>query len=123
VDAAGMNISSNSQLNPDDHITFRIKRKGKLLMGHPFSTPSYLGGGHGNEGGLPASEASPLAWLHALLSFPFALLSPGRGHQSSETCSAGLVRITTRSIWWLGDLVGKARGMHGEAETLQFSSF
>ena len=37
-------------------------------MGHPFSTPSYLGGGHGNEGGLPASEASPLAWLHGLFS-------------------------------------------------------
>jgi len=114
-----MNTSSNSQLNPDDHITFRIKRKGKLLMGHPFSTPSYLGGGHGNEGGLPAYEASPLAWLHGLFSLSCFRLAVAIRVQKH----AGQVRITTRSIWWLGDLVGKARGMHGEAETLQFSAF
>jgi len=36
-----------------------------------------------------------------------------------------MVRIDARSIWWLGDRdpVGKAKGMHAETQTFQFSAF
>jgi hypothetical protein len=116
-----MNTSSNSQLNPDDHITFRIKRKGKFAHGPPFFHAILSGWGAWKRGALPAYEASPPAWLHALLAFPspcFCLPVAIRVQKH-----AGLVRITTRSMWWLGDPVGKARGMHGEAETFQVSAF
>jgi hypothetical protein len=63
-------------------------------------------------------------------SFPSLCLRFGfaRGHQRFRAKELqAMVRITTRPVnlvaGWVGDLVGKARGMHGETETFQLSAF
>jgi len=91
-------------------------------MGHPFSTLSYLWVGGMETRGV--SRPMRPHHLHGCMhSFPSLLPCFRLAVAIRVQKHAGQVRITTRSIWWLGDLVGKARGMHGEAETLQFSAF
>ena len=82
--------------------------------------------GHGNEGSFLTHQSSPLAWLHALFSCLICLPACGLFDLSIQGIGKAMVRIgAAQSIWWLGDrdAVGKAKGMHAETQTFQFSAF
>lgn len=110
--------------NSDDHITFRVKRKGKLSIGPSFFHTMFI------------LDLSGRAWKPGL-SWPIRAHHL-HGCMPSFSCFICLpvafsIRIYRARPWsglppgqfggWVIGPVGKAKGMHGETRTFQFSAF